>query len=148
MNRNGHPDLTSHLRSVPEVFRQDRLREFIGKVEKGAFDVPPGDVSEPYFAHFKRCCEDTLPQEVRGITGIAWEAYRGNLEYGQRLHDAIPKLWDWEWTVRQMPDVDLKPPRRFAHLGHAYADSMSSGYASRAWLLAALKALLAMDADQ
>lgn len=128
--------------------RADAIRAFIKKIEAKAFDVKPGDAREPYFVHFRRCCEDVFPQEVRNINGIAWEAYRGDLEYGQRLHDAIPALWDWDWTVRSLPDVDLKPPRKLAHLGHAYSDSMSSGYASRAWLVAILQALLAMEDDQ
>jgi hypothetical protein len=79
-----------------------------------------------------------------GTTEVAFRAFHGSLDAAVALVEAV--LPGWDWTIRNLPDADLKPPRELRHLGHAYADSTNSGYPARALLIATLKALEAQDA--
>ena len=98
---------------------------------------------------------DTLPDNcfrrafagypTAGIGFNFSEAHEGSLDAALALHEAV--VPDWTWQVDYTPEVLLMPPKSVRHLGWAYGDGMSSGYASRAWLLAILEALI-MEADE
>ena len=80
----------------------------------------------------------------RGLCQTAESAFCGSLDAAKELHEDL--LPYWRWTLTDIPSADLRPPKSHAHLGHAFAESTLSGYASRAWLIAILKALIAQEA--
>lgn len=84
-----------------------------------------------------------------GFEGISaqvlYNVFAGSLDAALELHEEV--LPRWGWRISGLTDAELAPPRDLRRIGHVYAESTNSGYASRAWLLAILQALIEQEQD-
>jgi hypothetical protein len=122
------------------------LERLIAAVEAGDFDA--SNIRPARFNAFIDACEVTLPQDVRGLTTAAWQAYNGSLDAALRLHEALLPGWGWavDWRDDGFVMAWLSPNlNRMPEAERAAAPLVDernySGKPARAWLLAILRAM-------
>ncbi len=103
------------------------LQALIYAVQNGVFDAT--NERPARFNQFMRMAEVAIPDDSRGLCGIAWKAYAGSLDAALALHEAL--LPDCGWGVSDLNSTCIYPL-----LGSPLARPGTSP--ARAWLLAIL----------
>ena len=80
-----------------------------------------------------------LPIEHEKTWSLFYKAFDGSLDAAKALHEAVLREWDWNVTVDQAMVSNSTGMDEFAHV---------TGNPARAWLLAVLSALIALEENQ
>lgn len=114
--------------------RKKALGELIAAVEAGELD---------FHGH-----RDFIPLSGKEAI-LAFTAYHGSLDAAKSLHEAVlpDEGWHVEW-VAKYPGLALKPAAWCASVGWGTRYAAYAENPARAWLLAILKALHAMEPDE
>jgi hypothetical protein len=123
--------------------RLKALKDLKAKVEAGKFTPEPGGPVMPSYRRFVALADVALPQDVRALDVLAYDAYKGSLDAAKALHEAV--LPDvrvqglWETTERSWV-AELCWRAHAIQVGYAVSITPA-----RAWLLAILSALIAQE---
>lgn len=129
--------------------RKQALTELLEKVEAGEFDAPPSSARAPFFNAFMDIADIALPKNVTSCSGIAWRAYNMlSLDAAKALHEAVLPGWDYAIYVPKgfQPEVQLETETMRCLDGFEPLSGLADNPA-RAWLIAIIKALIAMEKD-
>jgi len=108
-----------------EMTKLEALKELKAKVEAGGDVYGFGAIGSPL------------------LRGYAESAFNGSLDAALALHEAV--LPEWGYKVKQT--VNGQPSAAVAKFPYG-VDFVSAQHPARAWLLAILSALIAMETDQ
>ena len=119
----------------------EALTDLLAKVKAGAFDPEPTRPLRWRFNKFAEAYELAFGLHNRNLEKV-WDAYKGSLDAAMALHEAVLPGRGWFFEAGGTPRMcagifheDVKTP---PHIGKADTPS-------RAWLVAIIKALIAME---
>ena len=122
----------------------DALIQLRDKVKAGAFTPEPGGPLMPSYRAFTTLSEISLPQDVRALDVLAYDAYKGSLDAAKALHESV--LPGWEWGVTCNAEQPNGPAAFVAEWGdYQNGFEAMSDTPARAWLLAILEALISQE---